>query len=129
MTDLKPGDTVFRHELPGSSTSAIAMFSIATEDPNPIHTDEQFARDCGFPQVLQQGPMTTAHFARLLAQTFGAHRLRILDLSFTAPVFPQEPLTLAATVGKIENDITVDLSAQKKDGTVTAKGYALITST
>jgi acyl dehydratase len=129
MTDFKPGDIVFRHEVPGSSKSAIAMFSIATEDPNPIHTDEQFARDCGFPQVIQQGPMTTAHFARLLAETVGAIRLKVLDLSFTAPVFPEEPLTLTATVGKIEDNITIDLSAAKKDGTVTAKGFALIAPT
>ena len=126
MTDLKPGDLVFRREVPGASKAAIALFSIATEDPNPIHIDERFARDCGFPQVIQQGPMTTAHFARLLAQTVGADRLKVVDLSFTAPVFPPEPLTLTATVGKIEDDIVVDLSAQKKDGTVTAKGFALI---
>ena len=129
MADFKSGDIVFRREVPGSSKSAIAMFSIATEDPNPIHTDEHFARDCGFPQVIQQGPMTTAHFARLLAESVGAERLKVLDVSFTAPVFPEEPLTLTATVGKIEDSITIDLSAQKKDGTVTAKGFALITST
>ena len=129
MTDLKPGDIVFRRDVPGASRAAIATFSIATEDPNPIHTDEQFARDCGFPQVIQQGPMTTAHFARLLAESLGANRLKVLDLSFTAPVFPQEPLTLTATVGKIDDKITVDLSAAKQDGTVTAKGYALITPT
>ena len=129
MTHWKPGDLVFRHVLPGSSNAAIALFSVATEDPNPIHTDAQFARDCGFPQVIQQGPMTTAHFARLLAQAVGAHRLRVLDLSFTAPVFPQEPLTLTATVGKIEGHISIDLNAAKEDGTVTAKGFALITAT
>ena len=129
MTDFKPGDIVFRHEVPGSSMPAIAMFSIATEDPNPIHTNEQFAHDCGFPQVIQQGPMTTAHFARLLAETVGANRLKVLDLSFTAPVFPEEPLTLTATVRKIEANITIDLSAEKKDGTVTAKGFALIAPT
>ena len=129
MTDFKPSDIVFRHEVPGSSKAAIAMFSIATEDPNPIHTNEQFAHDCGFPQVIQQGPMTTAHFARLLAETIGANRLKVLDVSFTAPVFPEEPLTLTATVGKIEDNITIDLSAEKKDGTVTAKGFALIAPT
>jgi acyl dehydratase len=120
------GDVLFRHEQPGATPAAIALFSEATEDPNPIHTDLAFARSCGFPQVIQQGPMTTAHFARLLAEKVGAQRLKVLDLTFTAPVFPDEPLTLIATVAKVEDDITVDLNAAKRDGTVTAKGFALL---
>jgi len=67
--------------------------------------------------------------SEIMAQAVGAHRLRVLDLSFTAPVFPQEPLTLTATVGKIEGHISIDLNAAKEDGTVTAKGFALITAT
>lgn len=128
MTNLKTGDLVFRHTVQGSSKSVIAMFSVATEDPNPIHTNEQFARDCGFPQVIQQGPMSTAHFARLLAQTVGAKRLKVLDVSFSAPVFPGEPLTLTATVGTVAQDVSIDLRAEKEDGTVTAKGFAVISS-
>jgi acyl dehydratase len=120
------GDVLFRHEQPGATRAAIALFSEATEDPNPIHTDLAFAQSCGFPQVIQQGPMTTAHFARLLAETVGAQRLKVLDLTFTAPVFPDEPLTLIATVAKVQDDITVDLNAAKDDGTVTAKGFALL---
>jgi acyl dehydratase len=120
------GDVLFRHEQPGATRAAIALFSEATEDPNPIHTDLAFARSCGFPQVIQQGPMTTAHFARLLAEKVGAQRLKVLDLTFTAPVFPDEPLTLIATVAKVEDDITVDLNAAKRDGTVTTKGFALL---
>ena len=121
------GDVLFRHEQPGATRAAIALFSEATEDPNPIHTDLAFAQSCGFPQVIQQGPMTTAHFARLLAEKVGAQRLKVLDLTFTAPVFPDEPLSLTATIANVEDDITVDLTAAKRDGTVTAKGFALLT--
>ncbi len=122
----KIGDVLFRHEQPGATREAIALFSEATEDPNPIHTDLAFARSCGFPQVIQQGPMTTAHFARLLASNVGARRLKVLDLTFLAPVFPDEALALTATIAKIEDDMTVDLSATKRDGTMTAKGHAVI---
>ena len=121
------GDVLFRHEQPGATRAAIALFSEATEDPNPIHTDLAFAQSCGFPQVIQQGPMTTAHFARLLAEKVGAQRLKVLDLTFTAPVFPDEPLTLIATIANVQDDdITVDLNAATRDGTVTAKGFALL---
>lgn len=124
---LKPGDILFDHRQHGASRAAIALFSRATEDPNPIHVDEAFAKECGFPQVLQQGPMTTAHFARLLGAAVGAARLKVLDVTFTAPVFPEEVLLLRASVEKVEGgDIHLALRAQKEDGTLTATGSAVV---
>ena len=119
------GDVVFDTEFAGSSRATIALFSEATEDPNPIHVDDAFAERCGFPQVIQQGPMTTAHFARLLALAFGASRLRVLDLAFSAPVFPLEALRLKANVVAVEaGRLRIELLAAKGDGTVTARGHA-----
>lgn len=122
------GDVVFDTEIAGSSRATIALFSEATEDPNPIHVDAAFAERCGFPQVIQQGPMTTAHFARLLARAFSASRLRVLDLAFSAPVFPLEALRLVATVAAVAaveaGRLRIDLQATKADGTVTARGHA-----
>ena len=120
------GDVVFQQQVRGATRAAIAQFSEATEDPNPIHVDEAFAKASGFPQVIQQGPMTTAHFARLLALHVGRQRLKVLDVTFTAPVFPDEPLTLSAKIAKVDADITIELSAAKQDGTVTAKGFAIV---
>jgi len=122
---MKAGDIALDVQVPGSTRENIALFSRATEDPNPIHVDDDFAKECGFPQVLQQGPMTTAHFARVLAQRFGAQAVKVLDVSFVAPVFPLEAMRLTATV-KDERDgrITLDLLAAKADGSVTARGIA-----
>jgi acyl dehydratase len=126
---MKPGDVVFDVQVPGSSREAIALFSVATEDPNPIHIDDAFANRCGFPQVIQQGPMTTAQFARLLVGVFGSTRLRNLDVSFSAPVFPLESLQLLATVSDVPSPdaLRIDLVARKTDGTVTARGTAEVT--
>jgi acyl dehydratase len=122
---MQVNELVFDVEVPGSSLETIAWFSQATEDPNPIHVDPEFALECGFPQVIQQGPMTTAHLARLLAQYFGAQSLKSIDVSFLAPVFPLEVLRLQARVSAVsQNELTIDLSAVKKDGTITAKGQA-----
>jgi acyl dehydratase len=122
---MKVGQQLFDVEIEGSSRSLIALFSEATEDPNPIHVDEAFAIRCGFSQVIQQGPMTTAHFARLLSNAVGQERVKMLDVAFSAPVFPLEVLRLKATVVSIENGLAkIELSAQKLDGSVTAKGTA-----
>ncbi len=122
---MRPGDVIFDELRPGASREQLALFSAGTEDPNPIHVDDAFAKRCGFPAVLQQGPMTTAHLGALLAQRFGA-RLKALDVTFTAPVFPGEALRLVAKVESAGADIVCALSAHKADGTQTARGTATI---
>lgn len=125
MPTLEPGDLIFDETRPGASREQLALFSAGTEDPNPIHLDEAFARRCGFPTVLQQGPMTTAHLGALLAERFG-RRLRSLDVTFTAPVFPGEALRLVAKVESVGAEIVCSLAVHKPDGTQTARGTAAI---
>lgn len=124
MSDFAAGDTVFDTVIKGASRAQIAKFSEGTEDPNPIHVDKSFAASAGFPDILQQGPMTTAHFARLLTESVG--QLKSLDVFFKAPVFPEEDLRLVATLDSIGPDglKTCKLSSAKIDGTVTATGVA-----
>jgi acyl dehydratase len=123
-TAMQPGDVLFEITLPASDRAQLAAFSEATQDPNPIHVDEAFAKAAGFPTVLQQGPMTTAQFARLLEAHAGGRRLGLLDLFFTAPVFPGDRLVLTAKVAEAGDVIRCALSAHKIDGTQTAKGVA-----
>ena len=119
------GDILFDATVPGANLARLADFSAGTADPNPIHTDEAFAKAAGFPTVLQQGPMTTAHFARLLAERVGQDRLRWLDVTFTAPVFPEEDLKIEAVVTAVDGEaVTCAFTASKGDGTVTAKAEA-----
>ncbi len=121
----REGDVLLDATVPGAGRAQLADFSAGTEDPNPIHTDEEFAKAAGFPTVLQQGPMTTAHFARLLAERVGQDRLRWLDVTFTAPVFPEEDLRIEAVVKAVAGDaVTCALTAAKGDGTVTARAEA-----
>jgi acyl dehydratase len=125
MPTLQAGDVIFDVTRPGASREQIALFSLGTEDPNPIHVDDQFARQAGFPTVLQQGPMTTAHLAALLAERFGG-RVKSLDLTFTAPVFPGEALRLTATVERVGADIVCALAVHKQDGRQSARGTAAV---
>lgn len=125
MAGYAMGDLLFDETLPGADRGRIADFSEGTEDPNPIHVDEEFAKTAGFPTVIQQGPMTTAHFARLLAERVGQEALRSLDVTFTAPVFPDERLRVTATVTAVEDGtVACALTAEKADGTQIARGEA-----
>ena len=124
MERFSTGAIVLDTVVQGATRDRIALFSQGTEDPNPIHTDKAFAESAGFSDVLQQGPMTTAHFARLLTRRAGP--LNSLDITFKAPVFPEEDLHLTAKVDSVASDglVTCTLAAVKDDGTVTAVGTA-----
>jgi acyl dehydratase len=124
MSSLTIGQVLFEETLPASGRAHVALFSHATQDPNPIHVDDDFARRAGFATVLQQGPMTTAQFARLLQQFAGAHSLRMLDITFTAPVYPDDSLILRAQVIQVGDTVRCALTASKLDGTKTASGEA-----
>jgi len=124
MSAMKAGDVLFEVSLPPAGRVRLAAFSEGTQDPNPIHVDEAFAKAAGFPTVLQQGPMTTAQFARLLEEHAGAGRIRVLDVFFTAPVFPEDALVLKAEVTEVGEVIRCVLTANKLDGGQTAKGTA-----
>lgn len=121
---MQPGDVLFEVTLPPAGRARLAAFSAGTQDPNPIHVDEAFAKGAGFPTVLQQGPMTTAQFARLLEEHAGEGRTKLLDVFFTAPVFPEDTLVLKAQVTEVGDVIRCALTANKTDGVQTAKGTA-----
>ncbi|MGH6710807.1 MAG: MaoC family dehydratase [Bradyrhizobium sp.] len=124
MTGFSKGDVLFEQELPSSGRGRVALFSEATEDPNLIHFDETFAKNAGFTGVLQQGPMTTAQFARLLTDAAGKSLVRTLDVTFTAPVYPDDVLTLRAEVIDAGPLVRCALTARRADGTQIAKGIA-----
>ena len=124
MTIFRQGDVLFEEEIAPSGRERVALFSEATEDPNPIHVDDAFAQRAGFKTVLQQGPMTTAQFARLLGNAVGDGAVKMLDITFTAPVYPDETLILRAEVIEAGTVTRCALSAVKRDGTQTAKGIA-----
>jgi len=124
MAGLKQGDILFEETIAPAGRARVALFSEATEDPNPIHVDDDFAHRAGFPTVLQQGPMTTAQFAQLLARAVGDDAVTLLDVTFTAPVYPEDTLILRAEIAEPGPLTRCTLSAVKSDGTQTAKGFA-----
>ena len=121
---MKAGDILFEETIAPSGRERVALFSEATEDPNPIHVNDDFAHKAGFKTVLQQGPMTTAQFARLLGNAVGDDKVRLLDITFTAPVYPDDTLILRAEVSEPGPVTRCTLTAIKSDGTPTAKGIA-----
>jgi acyl dehydratase len=79
----------------------IARFAAATGDFNPIHTDEAFARQVGFPSVIAHGPLTLAFLTQALGHNFGPERVRAVTAQFRAPILPGDTLRVEGTVTEV----------------------------
>jgi acyl dehydratase len=79
-----------------ATTADQALRYNAVDHPNPIHTDEHFARALGFKGTILQGTCTIALVGGALLTACGetgSHRLRRLAARFSHPVHPGEVLS------------------------------------
>ena len=99
MTDLKPGD-----QLPELRVTPDAdltkRYAEASGDPNPIHTDPDFAQQVGLPGVILHGLWSMAQVARAhSAVADGDPRaLRRLRVQFRGMGMPEQEIVVTATV-------------------------------
>src|SRR5205807_10568076 len=95
-------------ELPQRSVEItrdqITAYAEASGDRNPIHLDEDFARQVGLPGVIAHGMLQMGLLARVAGDPA---RLRRLSCRFAAVVRPGDTVTFRAT----EHGDQVELSA------------------
>jgi acyl dehydratase len=70
----------------------------ASGDFNPIHFNEEFARDAGFPSVFSQGMLQAGVLASYVTDWLGAENVRRFRVQFREQVWPGDVLECSATV-------------------------------
>ena len=76
----------------------------ASGDFNPIHIDDEFAKQVGLPGKILHGLYTMAQVARANGEAAGgATRLKRLAVQFRGMGFPEQEITVSGTV-KEERD-------------------------
>ncbi|MDP2710570.1 MAG: MaoC/PaaZ C-terminal domain-containing protein [Solirubrobacteraceae bacterium] len=90
----------------------------ASGDFNPIHIDEEFARDVGLPGKILHGLYTMAQVARAHTDAGGGpHSLKRLSVQFRGMGVPESELTVTGTVSDVRDDgITVVDCGCEQDG-------------
>ena len=96
-------------------------YAAASGDPNPIHTDEEFARNVGLPGCILHGLYSMAQVARANTAAAGGdpRKLKRLAVQFRGMGFPEQEITVSGTVKEErEGRIVVDTVAEQNGNAI-----------
>ena len=127
---LKIGDTYSERVVDDLTRTQIVMYSGASGDYNPVHTDQVFTTEVArYPGVFAHGMLTMGMTGRTLTNYVGDARLTKFGVRFTNQVWPGDSLDTKLVVKNFtENNgqkyVELDVSTVNQDGKVVLSGYA-----
>ena len=125
MTEIAPGQAL--PELKVTPDKYLTVrYAGASGDFNPIHIDEEFAQSVGLPGKILHGLWMMAQVARAVsAAGDGPEALRSLSIQFRGMGFPEQELTVSATVKDVSDGVaTVEAEAFQDERRIIRKGRA-----
>jgi acyl dehydratase len=98
----------------------------ASGDFNPIHIDEDFAKQVGLPGRILHGLWSMAQVARAQTEAAGGpHTLRRLSVQFRGMGVPEQEITVTSTVRELrDGNAIVDTEAEQAGTRIIRKAEA-----
>lgn len=127
--DLKVGDTFsITREV---TDEVVRQFAEVSGDYNPIHLDEEFAKNTRFGKRIAHGMLSGAFISAVLGNEFRDMKIVYLSqtMKFTAPVFIGDTVTTTATVTHIREDrriVTCETVCTNQNGEMLVTGESKI---
>ena len=98
--DLQEGAQRGPREYGPLTRTDFVRYQGASGDFNPIHHDEEFAREAGFPTVFSVGMLQAGILAGYCAEWLGADNVRRFSVQFREQVWPGDRLVCEASVSR-----------------------------
>ena len=117
MAELKEGEAI--PELKVTPDEGLTKrYAEASGDPNPIHTDPEFAKSAGLPGCILHGLWTMAQVARANNAAAGGdpRALKRLSVQFRGMAFPEQEVTVTGTVKQAEGGTVVVETVAEQNG-------------
>ncbi len=112
---LGQGDTIELKVTPDPYLTV--RYAGASGDFNPIHIDEEFAKQVGLPGRILHGLWTMAQVARAHTEAAGGpDRLEQLSVQFRGMGRLGEEITVTGTVREVDGDTAIVDSEAEQDG-------------
>lgn len=127
--DLKVGDTFSKSRK--VTDELVRKFAEVSGDYNPIHLDDEFAKNTRFGKRIAHGMLGGAFISAVLGYEFSVRKIVYLSqtLKFVTPVFIGDTVTAKATVTNIRQDkpiVTVETVCENQNGEILIKGEAVL---
>ena len=89
----------------------------ASGDYNPIHIDEEFAKQVGLPGRILHGLWTMSQVARAQTEAAGGpHALKRLSVQFRGMGLPEQEIVVSSTVRQVREDRTAIVETVAEQG-------------
>ena len=113
------------------SDTDVRAFATLTGDHNPVHLDEDYARDTRFGRRIAHGMLTVSIISSVIANKLPGEGTIYLGqtLQFVAPVYLDDTVTARVTVLKIREDkpiATLETVCVNQRGETLIKGEATV---
>lgn len=125
--NIKIGDTVSLTKT--ITEDDVQKFGELTGDFNPVHFDEEFARNTRFGKRIAHGMLSASLISGVLGNKLPGTIYLSQTLKFTAPVYLGDTVTVRATVTNIREDkpiVTLETICTNQNGDTVIKGEAVV---
>ncbi|MFC1861824.1 MaoC family dehydratase [Chloroflexota bacterium] len=115
----------------------INLYAEASHDFNPIHIDEEFARNTPLGGTIAHGMLILAYVSQMMTATFGRSWLvgSKLNVRFKAPARPGDVIAVSGKISKLDKseehtlvDCEVLCSNQKGETVITGEAKVKVKS-
>jgi acyl dehydratase len=114
--ELNPGDEIPKLQVTPDKYLTV-RYAGASGDHNPIHIDEEFARQVGLPGRILHGLWTMAQVARAQTEAAGGPgALKRLEVQFRGMGLPERELTVTGTVRSADGKTALVDTVAVQDG-------------
>jgi acyl dehydratase len=113
---LQPGDEIAPLKVTPDKYLTI-RYAGASGDFNPIHVDEEFAKQVGLPGKILHGLYSMAQVARAQTEAAGGpEALRRLSVQFRGMGLPEHELTVTGTVREVSDGVAIIETSCEQNG-------------
>jgi len=113
---MEPGDELAELKVTPDRYLTV-RYAGASGDYNPIHIDEDFARQVGLPSRILHGLWTMSQVARAQTEAGGGpHALKRLEVQFRGMGLPEREITVTSTVREVTDGVATVETVAEQDG-------------
>ena len=109
----------------------LKVYAAASGDPNPMHIDDEFARNAGHPGVFAHGMLSMGWLAQLLVTAGGPESVRRMKTRFARLTWPGEVITCRGRVSAVRDEgpdrlVECDIWTENQTGEKKLVGSAML---